>query len=172
MSLVRIWTSLLTTVIPATSFEDNQLPSFQVASQKLFERSRRAIPASYDEISNWFPATAKSLMKSECKLFAVDHGESADMLATSHLATPPSRIETYIMPLSSNTFQGCPAGQLLVALACSRVHPVPAVLSVKIPDSLSANNSPLLATWALLQAPPEGSTGKSEFQLVSSKLTE
>ena len=65
MSAVKIWTSLLTTVIPATSFEDSQLPSFQVASQKLFDRSRRAIPASNDEMSNWFPATAKSLMKSE-----------------------------------------------------------------------------------------------------------
>ena len=85
----RIRISLLTTVIPLTSFDDNQLPSFQVANQKLPDRSLLAIPASYEEISNWLPETANSLISSECKLFAVDQGANADIADTSHLPTPP-----------------------------------------------------------------------------------
>ena len=59
-----------------------------------------------------------------------------------------------------------------MSLACSSVQPVPALFSVKIPASLNANNSPLLATWVFVQASPEGSTGRSEFHDVSDRFTE
>ena len=59
-----------------------------------------------------------------------------------------------------------------MSLACSNVQPVPALFSVKIPASLNANNSPLLATWVFVQASPEGSTGRSEFHDVSDRFTE
>ena len=151
---------------------DNQFPLFQVASQKLFDRSRLAIPASKEEMRSWLPATAKSLIKSEWRLFAVDQGDSGDIDDTSHLPIPPSNNETYIIPSYSKTFHGVPAGQLLVELACSRVQPVPAVFSVNTPDSLNANKSPFVAMCAWLQAPPEGSAGKSGFRLVSVRLIE